>query len=139
MKKVTQSPDKNIVQRKGVTLVEMSVVISVLVILVSATTFSVGAYRNWQAGLAAGEQLRAIHQAQKLYLADNPTEGPATFATNGATKISPYLPTGANNAGTLPVVLDADGVAMAVDITVVPPTVADPSGNTSDGLWDVNE
>lgn len=141
MKRENQSPYDIKLQRKGVTLVELSVVMSVLIILVSATTFSISAYKNWQSGLEAGEQLKAIYQAQKLYLADNPTAGPSSISNDaaGAVLISPYLPTNANNAGTLPTVLDADGNTMTVNIGNVPPTVTDPSNSTSDGLWDVNE
>ncbi|MGJ8671646.1 type II secretion system protein [Rubritalea sp.] len=137
MNTTTQLPGKKTLQPKGVTLVELSVVMSVLIILVSATTFSVSAYKNWKTGLQAGEDLKAIYQAQRLYLADNPTVAPGALT---AALIIPYLP--GTNPVALPVINDLDGNALAITITVVPPVFAngyDPSPPANNGVWDAGQ
>ncbi|MFC5049943.1 type II secretion system protein [Rubritalea spongiae] len=137
MKYSAQSPNKQKLHPSGVTLVELSVVMSILIILVSTTTFSVSAYKNWKVGLEAGEDLKAIYQAQRLYLADHPTESKGNLTT---AKIIPYLPDSYN--GAMPVINDLDGTPLVITITEVPPVFAngyDPSPPNNNGVWDAGK
>ena len=122
--------------RKALTIVELSVVIMVMTILISTVTFSISAYKNWQKGLQAGETLKAVYQAQRLYLADNPTTQVANL-TNA--DIIPYLPTG---MAAMPTVTGLDGVAYNINVTVSPPTIIgyeDQSKSADDGQWDAGK
>ncbi|MDP4997173.1 MAG: hypothetical protein NWQ16_13220, partial [Akkermansiaceae bacterium] len=58
-------------------------------------------------------------------------------------KLIPYL---ANRATTMPTIKGLDGVTRTIRVTVSPPNinaggtaVYDPSGSTTDSLWDVGE
>lgn len=123
---------------KGVTLIELSLIIAVLLILISASTLSVTAYQNWKKGLEAGETLKAVYQAQKLYLADKPTttSGELTWE-----KISSYHPNAKPGVVlTKPQVVDLDGGKHDISFDVMPPTSAygDPTG-PGDSLWDAGK
>lgn len=129
---------KNIGTRKngwlchGVTLIEMTVVIVVLLVLLSISVVSVGAYRNWAKGSEATQSLREIYTAQRTYLAENPTVAVASVT---AAAIIPYLSSG---EPALPVIVDASGAVLVVNVAVSPPVITnDPSGSTTDGLWDL--
>ncbi|MFT3992178.1 MAG: type II secretion system protein [Luteolibacter sp.] len=125
--------------RKGVTLLEMTVVIMIMLTLIGMSMFSFRKYTEWQKGRAAGESLREVYTAQRMYLADNPTTPVADL--NDALLI-PYLP---NNAAALPVVQSLVNTNLTISVTSSPPvfldgdTVYDPSGSTTDSLWDVGE
>ncbi|MGJ8661052.1 MAG: prepilin-type N-terminal cleavage/methylation domain-containing protein [Bacteroidota bacterium] len=120
--------------QRGVTLVEMTVVILVLLILVGISVVSTGAYREWAVGSEASQSLREIYTAQRSYLADNPTINVSAVT---AADIIPYLSSG---EAALPVIEDKDGAVLAVNLTVSPPVVTnDPSGSTTDGLWDLGD
>ena len=118
----------------GVTLIEMTVVIVVLLLLTGVSIISISSYRNWTLASQASSELRVVYNAQRTYLSENPTLLPANLTP---ADIVPYLSTG-NNA--LPIIEDLDGRMLMIDVTVSPPIIVggyDPSGSTTDGLWDV--
>jgi prepilin-type N-terminal cleavage/methylation domain-containing protein len=121
----------------GFTLVEMSVVIAVILVLVGAASLGIKPYYTYRDGRAAGEALRSVKAAQLMYLADNPST-PVANLTQALLK--PYMPQGA--WPTLPTV---GSVVPTINCTVFPPvavlsgTTYDPSGSTTDGLWDVGQ
>ena len=120
-------------QSKGVTLIELSLVIGIILILIGTTTTGLSMYKKWQKGLAAGEDLKAVYQAQKLFLADNPT---TLVANITAANITPYLP---NGMAAIPQITGLDGTARNIVITTSPPTISggyDPSSSNDDSLWD---
>lgn len=124
---------------RGFTLIEMTVVICVLITLMSTGLYFSSKISDWQAGKEAAEQLRGVYAAQRMYLADHPT----TAVTNlNTANLIPYLP---NNPGAMPTVLSLDDAELGINVTVSPPVltlggaVYDPSGSSSDSLWDVGE
>ncbi len=124
--------------RRGLTLIEITVVITVLMVLVGMSMYAVGGYKEWKLGSAASVELRKVYNAQRTYLAENPTESVSSLT---AAKVIPYLSDGATS---LPTVEDMDGNNLSIKVDVVPPVVEDgtgttydPSGNPGDGLWDV--
>ncbi|MFK7910266.1 MAG: type II secretion system protein [Akkermansiaceae bacterium] len=124
--------------KRGLTLIEITVVITVLMILVGMSMYAVGGYKEWKLGSEAAVELRRVYNAQRTYLAENPTE---TVATLTAAKVIPYLSDG---AAALPTVEDMDGNNLNIKVDVSPPVIEntdgstyDPSGKFDDGIWDV--
>lgn len=124
----------------GFTLLEMSMVILVMLTLVSAGLFTNRKMTSWRLGREAGETLRTVYSAQRLFLSDNPTR---TVASIVAADIIPYLPSGAT---ALPTVKSLTGTNLSIIVNVTPPvvnagtgTTYDPSGSSNDSLWDVGE
>ena len=122
----------------GLTLIELTVVILVLLAMTSLAIYYTGGLDKWNKGKDASEKLRSVHAAQKAFLADNPTVAVSTLT---AARIIPYLPSGETS---LPTVVSETGAALTIRLTVSPPVlldgggvVYDPSGNSNDGLWDV--
>lgn len=118
----------------------MTVVVLVLLILIGVGSKTLNGIDNWKLGREAGETLRTVHTAQRLYLADNPT---ALVANITATNIIPYLP---NGVTTMPTVTSLTGATLNILVNQSPPVVNngsgvryDPSGSTTDSLWDVGE
>jgi hypothetical protein len=73
-----------------------------------------------------------------MYLADNPTASVASLTT---ALIIPYLP---NNVTVMPTVTSLGGTSLSIIVTVSPPIINsgngvayDPSGSTTDSLWDL--
>ena len=129
--------------RQAFTLLEMSIVIMVLIALISMGFYFNGAIDQWRAGSLAAETLRSVYIAQRTWLADNPTRTVADLAgANGRNTLLPYLP---GNPATFPNVQGLEGQTLDLRITVIPPRLFDagntydPSGNNSDGLWDVGQ
>lgn len=123
-------------QRKGLTIIELTLVIGIMVILISTTTIGISYYKDWSQGLSAGEDLKAVYQAQRLFLADNPTTALASLTSSD---ITPYLP---NGMAAIPTVTDLNGGTRTIIITVSPPTLSggyDPSSSTSDSVWDAGK
>lgn len=123
---------------RGLTLIEITVVITVLMVLVGMSMFAVGGYKEWKLGSAAAVELRKVYNAQRTYLAENPTETPSSLTE---AKVVPYLSDGSTS---LPTVEDMDGNDLTIKVDVVPPVIDDgaggtydPSGSSEDGLWDV--
>jgi prepilin-type N-terminal cleavage/methylation domain-containing protein len=119
---------------RGVTLLELSITIAVLILLASIVTLSVKPFYAYRDGRAAGEALRSVKTAMQLYLADNPS---AQVSSLTSALLAPYLPGQAMPA--LPLV---NGTAPTIRITSFPPVAIlngnpyDPSGSPTDGLWD---
>lgn len=119
---------------KGMTIIELSLVMAILVSLAAMVLLASGGMEKWKKGKEAGETLRVVYIAQKAYMADHPTSDVSALTE---AVLLPYL---ANGAAVFPVVNDADGNPMAVNVTVMPAVVSpDPSGDPDDGLWDVGK
>lgn len=135
----SQSEDR---KPSGVTLIEMTIVILVLLTMMSVGMYFTQGMSEWKRGKDAGEKLRTVYAAQKSYLADNPTVVLSTLSeAEAATRILPYMPTPETS---LPTALSEDGATtLTIKANVSPPVTVngnatyDPSGSTSDGLWDV--
>ncbi|MCP5533347.1 MAG: type II secretion system protein [Akkermansiaceae bacterium] len=129
------------IRRPGAfTLLEMTIVIMVLLALISTGLFVNNKMDEWKLGKQAGETLRTVYAAQRMYLADNPTAAVSSI-TNA--KIIPYLP---NQATTMPKVTSLVGTQLNILVNVSPPVINggsgvtyDPSGSSNDSLWDVGE
>ena len=124
--------------RKGVTLIELTVVIAVLLSMIGTTMYFGGNMNAWKKGKEASESLRSVYAAQRGFLADNPRR---TLASLAATELVPYLP---NQSGAMPVIKSLDEVTLSIDVTKSPPicrapdgTAYDPSPSINDSLWDV--
>ena len=122
---------------RGTTLVELSVTIGVIVLLAGIVSISVQPFIAYRDGRAAGEALRSVKAAQLLYLADHPAT-PVNSLTQAI--LLPYMPNGA--WPTLPKVATQ---TPTINCTVFPPAAVlgggtyDPSGSSTDGLWDVGK
>ena len=112
----------------------------VLLALISTGMFVSKKTDDWRLGRLASESLRSVYAAQRMYLADNPT-----FAVGSLTSalLIPYLP---NQATSIPTVKSLTGATLNIIVNVSPPVVNsgsgstyDPSGSSSDSLWDVGE
>lgn len=125
---------------RAFTLLEMTIVIMVVIALAGIGMSVSGNINELKLGKQAGETLRTVYSAQRMYLADNPTVA-VTSITNS--NIIPYLP---NNATSVPKITSLNGTELTIKVDVIPPvvnagdgTVYDPSGNSKDTLWDVGE
>ena len=128
--------NKKTKSHKGLTIIEMTVVLAIILSLSMVIYYSLGGLDSWKKGKKASEELRIVYMAQKTFLADNPTNSVAALT---AADLIPYL---ANGQTAIPSVEKLDGSASAITLTVMPPVVAgayDPSGTTEDGLWDVGK
>lgn len=124
---------------KGVTLVELTAVIAMLLTIASIALYGVSSYKDWQVGLEAGEKIKSVYQAQRLYLSNYPTKTPADITLANIIKFMP------NGATSLPVVTGLDGETLTIDFNTSPPVYKngganyDPSTTTTDSLWDAGE
>lgn len=121
----------------GLTLIELTVVILVLLTIIGlGVNYSLG-LKDWKKAQAASESLRAVYIAQKSYLADNPT---TSLADLEHSDLVPYLP---NGLTAIPTIEALDGTQKIIIVTKSPPVIGsadapyDPSGSPSDSLWDV--
>lgn len=124
--------------RRGMTLLEMTVVIVVLLTLIGTSMLAVNGYKKWQLASEASQALRMVYNAQRTYLAEHPTESVSSLT---AAKVIPYL---SDNSAALPTAEALDGSELTVKVSVSPPVLVDgggadydPSGDADDGLWDV--
>lgn len=121
----------------GLTLLEMTIVILVLLTLMGTGLFASRKLDEWKLGRAAAETVRGVYAAQRLFLADNPTRSVASITP---AEILPYLP---NNPTALPATKSLKGTPLTIQINISPPiyldgtSVYDPSGSPNDSLWDV--
>lgn len=126
-------------RERGFTLMEISLVIALMLGLMSLITMNVSAVSDWQKGKDASLSLQAVFSAQRAYMADHPT---ASIATVTSTQLVAYLPQGWS---AMPTFTSLQSQALTLDHTVMPPRLLlgnaayDPSGNTSDGLWDTDQ
>lgn len=133
-------PGPSACRRQAFTLLEMSVVLMVLMALISTSLFVSKKTDEWKLGRQASESLRTVYAAQRMYLADNPTVAVSNIT---ATLLIPYLP---NQSTSIPTVKSLTGATLTILITVSPPVVNngsgvtyDPSGSSTDSLWDVGQ
>jgi len=123
--------------KSGLTLVEMTVVIAMILVLAGAASLSIKPYLAYRDGRTAGEMLRAVKAAQLVYLSDNPST-PVANLTQAL--LLPYMP----NA-TWPTLPSVNGQVPTINCAQFPPVAVlngapyDPSGSTTDGLWDVGQ
>lgn len=124
--------------RSGVTLIELTVVIFVILSMIGATMYFGGNLSAWKKGKAASESLRAVYAAQRAFLADNPRR---TLASLTSEELVGYLP---NQSGRMPSIESLDGASLTIDVNKSPPVcqtadgvVYDPSNSIDDSLWDV--
>ena len=120
----------------GVTLIELSVTIAVILILAGIVAIGVKPYYAYRDGRTAGEMLRAVKATQLMYLSDNPS---TPIANLTQAKLLPYMPNGA-----WPTLPSVNGQVPTIDCTQFPPVAFlngpyDPSGSPTDGLWDVGQ
>lgn len=131
-----KNPNKSSCQ-KGLTLIEITVVLVVLITVIGASVFAIGGYNDWKLATDASQKLRMVYNAQRTYLAEHPTESVASLTE---AQIIPYL---SDKSTALPIVEGLDGNDYPIRVTVSPPVAADgsgvydPSGDPDDGLWDV--
>jgi prepilin-type N-terminal cleavage/methylation domain-containing protein len=125
---------------RGFTLLEMTVVIMVLLALISTGLFVNRRMDEWRRGREASESLRAVLSAQRMFLADNPTRAVSSLTS---AELVPYLPMGGTS---IPTVRSLTNSVLSIRIDVSPPvvnagtgTTYDPSGSSTDSLWDVGE
>ncbi|MEM9283780.1 MAG: type II secretion system protein [Verrucomicrobiota bacterium] len=124
-------------RERGLSLVEITLVIALMLTLAGIVTYSVSSMTDWREGRSASEKLKSVYIAQRSYLADHPTE-----STNDLTvsKIIPYLP---GSPGSMPVQKSLNDDVLSIDVSTVPPvfelsdSTYDPSDENDDGLWDV--
>jgi prepilin-type N-terminal cleavage/methylation domain-containing protein len=131
-------PDfQTIRSKRGFTLVEMTVAISVVLVLAGVGSLAVKPYYDYRDGRTAGEMLRAVKAAQLMYLSDNPSTA-VTALTQ--TLLLPYMPN-----GTWPTLPSVGAAVPTINCAVFPPVAVlggapyDPSATASDGLWDVGQ
>ena len=132
--------DKCSINKAGVTLIELTVVIMVVLSIMGATMYFAGNIGEWNKGKKAATALREVYAAQRSFLADNPRRSVSSITTS---ELIPYLPSGGTG---LPAVEDLSGNPLSYDVGVSPPVlngsggaVYDPSGSSTDSLWDVGE
>ena len=126
--------------KSGVTLLEMTVVILLLLTLISVGVYTGNGIGEWKLGREAGETLRSVHTAQRMFLADRPT---TTVSSITAADLLPYMP---NNPTAMPTVESLEGNQLPIVVNVTPPVIDggggaayDPSGKDDDSLWDVGQ
>jgi prepilin-type N-terminal cleavage/methylation domain-containing protein len=121
---------------RGLTLIEITLVIAIMLALASIVTYSASSITEWRKARTAGEQLKAVYIAQKSYMADHPTKTPSSLTSSN---IIPYLP---GNPGSLPSTKSLDDEDLTINISLMPPvfelggSTYDPSDTAEDGLWD---
>ena len=129
--------------KKGITLIEMSIVILTILILIGIAVPSGRWINGWKLGKQASEDLRAVYAAQRMFLSDNPLRAVTSLLP---AEIAPYLPPTYANRVILPILSSIEAVNdLTINVARTPPIVTrgvipyDPSGNTADGLWDVGQ
>src|SRR5260370_11398674 len=107
------------------------------IFLAGIVSISVQPFIAYRDGRAAGEALRSVKAAQLLYLADYPAT-PVNSLTQAL--LLPYMPNGA-----WPTLPKVGTQTPTINCTVFPPVAVlgggtyDPSGSSTDGLWDVGK
>lgn len=124
--------------RSGVTLIELTVVIFVILSMIGATMYFGGNLSAWKQGKAASVSLRSVYAAQRAFLADNPRR---TLSSVTSDELLNYVP---NQSGEMPIIKSLDGIDLIIDVTKSPPVclssdgeIYDPSNSIDDSLWDV--
>ncbi|MEK7949063.1 type II secretion system protein [Luteolibacter soli] len=132
---------------RGFTLLELTLVMSVLLLLITVGLKSNNAFKTWKLAREASDTLRTVYIAQRTYLADNPTTAMSALTP---ALLLPYIQ---NGPTVFPTAKSVTGATLNVFVGASPPfytttaTVSgatspsryDPSGSTTDSLWDVGE
>ncbi len=125
---------------RGLTLLEMSMVILVLLTLIQIGFFTSSKMHEWSKARQASETLREVYSAQRMFLADHPTTDVSAITD---ANLLPYLQ---GSPDALPTVESLDGTELNILVNVSPPIINagsgvayDPSGDNSDSLWDVGD
>ncbi len=131
---------KNQTQRKlrGMTLLELTVVIAVLIALMGASVFAFSSFREFRAATLASTILREIEVAQRDFLSNNPQREVTSLTIP---EVASYLE-GDGTITALPTAEGLDGETLTADITQSPPIWLDGAspydpGPPTDGRWDV--
>jgi len=133
--------------QRGFTLLEMTMVISVMLLLITIGLKSSNAFKNYKVAREASDILRTVYVAQRTYLADNPTTAMSAITP---ALLLPYVQ---NGPAVFPTGRSLTGQNLNIFVGVSPPyftTTAvvsgttqpsryDPSGSNTDSLWDVGE
>lgn len=128
---------------RGLTLIELTLVVLVLLALVGIFFGSSNSIRDWQKAKDASTILRQVEVAQIEFLADNPQLGPASLT---AANVATYLPGFVPQPGvvpTLPTGVGLNGEVLTINVAATPPFFVfggaryDESASNSDSLWDV--
>jgi hypothetical protein len=134
---LAQNPTPRLTHR-GLSLVEMTLVIFLLLTLAGGGLYFGGKIGDWRLGRDAAETLRTVYAAQRMFLSDNPTVQVSAITEE---QLIPYLPRGMT---AMPTVTSLEGNELGINIKVSPPvvdagdeTAYDPSGSPNDGLWDI--
>ncbi len=121
-------------------MLEMSIVIMVMLSLIGIGMYSSRGISEWKLAREAGETLRTVATAQRMFLADNPT---TIVANITAAQILPYIP---SQPTTMPTVKSLEGATLGILVNQSPPVINngsgvryDPSGSFTDSLWDVGQ
>lgn len=120
--------------RRGMTIIEMSATLALMIALAGVVTFSMGGYREWKLGKEASASLQSVYLAQKSLLADQPT---LRLTELTEADLTPYLPSGATE---IPKIETLDGRFLDIEFKLMPPKIIggyDPSPSGEDGAWDV--
>ena len=121
----------------GVTLIELSVTIAVILILAGIVAIGVKPYYAYRDGRTAGEMLRAVKAAQLMYLSDNPS---ARVEDLTQANLLPYMPN-----GTWPTLPSVNGQVPTINCAQFPPVAVlngatyPPPPAKTDGLWNVGQ
>lgn len=132
---------------RGFTLLEMTLVISVMLLLITVGLKSTSAFKNYKLARDAADTLRTVYVAQRTFLADNPTTAMSAITP---ALLLPYVqnspavfPTGRSLKGQNLNVFVGSSPPFFTTTAVVsgsaPPARYDPSGSNTDSLWDVGE
>jgi prepilin-type N-terminal cleavage/methylation domain-containing protein len=132
---------------RGFTLLELTMVISVLLLLITVGLKSNNAFKSWRLAREASDTLRTVYVAQRTYLADNPTTAMSALTP---ALLLPYIqnsptvfPTGKSlTGGTLNVFVGSSPpffTSTGTTSGATAPSRYDPSGSNTDSLWDVGE
>ena len=122
--------------RSGMTVIELTLTLSLMLSLSAVIIFSVHGIGDWKLARIAGEDVRSVYLAQKSYLADHPT---ANISDLTAADLVPYLPGGRS---AIPTVESLEGDTLSIDFNSIPPVIVagaeiyDPSPKPTDSLWD---
>ena len=134
---MTSNPtDSHRVRARGLTLIEITMVIGIMLALASIITYSYSSLSEWRKARTAGEQLKSVYIAQKSFMADHPT---ASTSSISSSDLIPYLP---GNPGSMPSAQSLNDEDLSINFTVMPPvfelggSTYDPSDSSEDGLWD---
>ena len=104
----------------------MTIVILVILTLIGVGSFSSKKIAEWKLGREAGEVLRSVHAAQRMFLADRPTTLVSEITAND---LLPYMPNGTTS---IPTVESLEGTQLGIIVNRNPPVVDQGGGTVYD-------